>query len=366
MKIAVLGLRGIPEVMGGVERHCQELYPRLVIKGHQVTLFARKGYVQSEPYEYRGVRVFPLWAPRKKSLEAIFHTAYGLLIISLRRKEFDLVHIHAIGPSLMVFLAKILGLKVVMTHHGPDYDRKKWGRIAKFALRMGEQVGCRFSNAVITVSQNIRQSINRMYHREGVYIPNGVPLPEILNPGEYLEKYHLLSGKYLLTVGRFVPEKGFHDLLNAFKKIDTDWKLVIAGDADHEDEYSQELKIMALRDKRVVLTGFIKGSELGEIYSNAGLFVLPSYHEGLPIALLEAMSYDLPILTSDIPANCELSLEEERFPVGNVAALREKICHFLDGSFEKRGSRDFVANHNNWDVIAEKTEIVYCDIQSAA
>lgn len=362
MNIAVLGLRGIPDVMGGVERHCQELYPRLVKRGHQITLFARKGYVPPQTYEYSGVKVIPLWTPKKKSLEAIFHTAYGLFVIGFRRKKFDLVHIHAIGPSLMVLLAKILGLKVVMTHHGPDYDRKKWGRIAKFMLRMGERIGCRYSNAVITVSQHIRKTIGDLYGREGTYIPNGVPLPEILPPGKYLRKWNLSAGKYLLAVGRLVPEKGFHDLLTAFRKIDTDWKLVIAGDADHEDQYSKDLKKMAKADNRIILTGFIKGAELGEIFSNAGLFVLPSYHEGLPIALLEAMSYDLPILTSDIPANCELSQPKERFPIGNVVALREKIHSFLGSPSTISEGRYFVATKNNWDLISEDTEKVYKSI----
>lgn len=359
MRIAVIGLRGIPDVMGGVERHCQELYPRMVARGHQVTLFARKGYVSSKPYEYRGVRVVPLWTPRKKSLEAIFHTAYGLWAISRRRRDFDLVHVHAIGPSLMVFLARALGLKVVMTHHGPDYDRKKWGVFAKFMLRLGERVGCRYSSAVITVSQHIRQTVLALYGREGIYIPNGVPLPEILPPGKYLEKWGLCADRYVVAVGRFVPEKGFNDLLDAFRGIKTEWKLVIAGDADHEDQCSRDLKKKAAADDRVVLTGFIKGDELGEIFSNSALFVLPSYHEGLPIVLLEAMSYDLPILTSDIPANCELSLPEERFSVGDVDLLREKMTAFLKSPSNKRGSRNLVAVNFNWDSIAEKTEQVY-------
>jgi glycosyltransferase involved in cell wall biosynthesis len=256
----------------------------------------------------------------------------------------------------------MLGLKVVMTHHGPDYDRKKWGKLAKFILRMGERIGCRYSNAVITVSQHIRETINQLYGRKGSYIPNGVPLPDIMAPGRYLKKWNLSAGCYLLTVGRFVPEKGFHDLVGAFRNVPTDWKLVIAGDADHEDEYSRGFKNAAKQDNRVVLTGFIKGEELGEIYSNAGLFVLPSYHEGLPIALLEAMSYDLPILTSDIPANCELSLVEERFPVGDIVALEQKIRQFLKSPPPKRGNRDFMAKNNCWDLIAEKTEKVYLAI----
>lgn len=362
VRIAVLGTRGIPDVMGGVETHCQALYPSLVAKGHTVTLFARAGYVaQKEPYTFNGVHVVPIWAPLRKSLEAICQTTWGIIRIARHRSRYDLVHIHAIGPSLLIPFARLLGLPVIMTHHGPDYDRQKWGILAKTILRLGEKLGCLYASHVITVSQHIRSCIKKLYDCNGTYIPNGVPIPELLPPGNALQKWGISAGRYILTIGRLVPEKGFHDLIAAYKPIETDWRLVIAGAADHEDEYSINLKQLAAEDPRIVMTGFIKGHELGEVLSNAGLFVLPSYHEGLPIALLEAMSYNLPIIASDIPANCELAQPAETFPVGNIEALRKKISEFITSSALDQNTRKRVETEFNWDVVAEATERVYLE-----
>jgi alpha-maltose-1-phosphate synthase len=362
LRIAVLGTRGIPDVMGGVETHCQALYPRLAARGHSVTIFARKGYVPDDPYVYEGVNVAPLWAPKKKSLEAICHTALGVLRIAAQRHRFDLLHVHAIGPALLVPVARFLGLKVVMTHHGPDYDRQKWGKAAKAALRLGERLGCHFAHAVVTVSKHIRTCIRELYGREGIYIPNGVVLPQILPAGASLARRKLTPGRYVLAVGRFVPEKGFHDLLDAWRRVTADWQLVIAGDADHPDDYSRMLKAKAAGDERVVLTGFIRGDELREIYSNAGLFVLPSYHEGLPIALLEAMSYDLPLLASDIPANRELVADEETFRAGDVPSLATRLAALVAAPLRQAAKRQRIESEFNWDLVAAQTERVYQDI----
>lgn len=360
LRIAVLGTRGIPDVMGGVETHCQSLYPRLVEKGHQVTIFARKGYVASRsPYNYMGIKIVPLWAPKQKSLEAISHTLLGVLHVALRRNEIDLLHIHGIGPALLVPFARLLGLKVVMTHHGPDYDRQKWGKAAKFILRLGERLGCCYSSAFITVSKHIRSTIKELYGRGGFYIPNGVTIPEILPPGEAIECWGLTPKKYFLAVGRLVPEKGFHNLLSAFKLLDTDWRLVIAGASDHEDTYSVNLKKKATSDGRVVMTGCIKGKVLCEIFSNAGMFVLPSYHEGLPIALLEALSYQLPILASDIPANKELAGADQLYPVGEVNILYERLKSFIESPVVSAMGFDKIATEFNWDLVAKETERVY-------
>lgn len=359
----MLGTRGIPNVMGGVETHCQAIYPRLAKKGHEITIFARRGYTNYEhSYNYQGVSVIPIWAPKKKSFEALVHTAFGLLYIAKNRKRFDLIHFHAIGPSLMIPFARLLGHKVVMTHHGPEYERLKWGKLAKAVLRLGEFIGCLNSHSIITVSPHIRGLVEKKYNRQGQYIPNGVLLPEILAPGEFLTKWGLMAGKYLLAVGRLVPEKGFHVLLEAFAQLDADWHLVIAGAADHEDEYSTGLKRQASLDKRVIMTGFIKGKELAEIFSNTGLFVLPSYHEGLPIAVLEAMSFRLPILTSDIPANRELADPTEMFPVGDVNALRNKLEEFFASPWSFAKNQGKIESEYNWDRVVEQTEVIYRNV----
>ncbi len=325
MKIVVLGTRGFPNVQGGIERHCEELYTRLSIMGCRIKVYARKGYVGSRPVKYKGVHILPIWAPRIKSLEAVIHTLFGVLHVGLHRSTFDIVHIHAVGPSLVVPLVRLLGLKVIVTNHGPDYDRQKWGRFAKNMLVMGEILGTRFASNVIAISQHINKNLEIKYKRDSFYIPNGVTLPEKIPSGHALLQYGLKADQYILAVGRFVPEKGFHDLCDAFKQVDTDWKLVIAGEADHESEYSRSLIKNAKEDPRIVLTGRIGGEVLSEIYSNAGLFILPSYHEGLPITILEAMSYDLPVLSSNIPANRELVKNENcTFPSGDIPAMQKK------------------------------------------
>ncbi|MBI5026115.1 MAG: glycosyltransferase family 4 protein [Nitrospirae bacterium] len=363
MKIVVTGTRGFPGVQGGVERHCQELYPRLSALGCEITVFGRKGYIPDAETAYNGVKIVPVWTPRKKSLEAIIHTFFCVLKAALSNR-YDLIHIHAIGPSLLVPFARLLGLKVVVTNHGPDYDRQKWGRFAKAMLRLGEKLGAKYGSEVIAVSRHIQELLKKKYNRDSVYIPNGVDLTEKLSAGNVLKKYGLDAGKYIFAVGRFVPEKGFHDLIGAFLRLSTDWKLVIAGDADHEDNYSRNLKDSAAKDPRVVMTGFIKGDTLRELYSNAGLFVLPSYHEGLPIVALEAMSYGLPLLMSSIPAHSGFASPEEMFKAGDIEELADKLELFIKRSSslplkDDKFKRERLETEFNWDRIAEQTLEVY-------
>ncbi|MFV0437375.1 MAG: glycosyltransferase family 4 protein [Desulfopila sp.] len=360
LRIAVLGTRGIPDVMGGVETHCQNLYPGIVARGHHVTLYARKNYVEEKkPYSYNGIRVIPIWAPKKKSIEAIYHTLTVIIRIAFLRNRYNLVHIHAIGPGLLVPIARALGLKVVFTHHGLDYDRQKWGKIAKIVLRLGERFSCKSANAVITVSKHIKNQVEVKFQRKGIYIPNGVEIPKIIPSSGFLEKYKLQSKKYILAVGRIVPEKGFHDLVEAFSRIDTTWKLVIAGAADFEDDYSRNLTKKVKSISSIEMIGFVKGERLGEIFSNAGLFILPSYHEGLPIVLLEAISYNLPIIVSDIPANRELSKPEETFSVGDVEGLTQKIILFLSNRIPTICKTDLIKEKYDWESVISQTESVY-------
>ncbi len=363
IRVAVVGTRGFPNVQGGVERHCEELYPRLVKLGCSVRVYARKCYIGNERRNYKGVEIYPLWAPQKKSIEAVVHTFLAVLHAGLNRKNFDIVHIHAIGPSLLTPLARMFGFKVIVTNHGPDYDRQKWGFFAKTFLRLGEYAGSCFATRIISVSKHIKKTIEQRYNRQSLYIPNGVTIQPHTRPGTVMNKYGLKKGGYILAVGRLVPEKGFHDLLDAFAGIDTNWKLVIAGGADHEDDYSRGLREKAGKDSRVVLTGFITGPALSEVYSNAGFLVLPSYHEGLPITILEAMSYGLPVLASRIPANMELLTNEEwSFPAGDIASMKEKMSEFIHASLGKdlaSVNKKRIQEEFNWDNIAKETMKVY-------
>ncbi|MFQ5714324.1 MAG: glycosyltransferase family 4 protein [Candidatus Scalinduaceae bacterium] len=377
LRVAVLGTRGFPKVQGGVEAHCEELYHRLANGSCEVTVFTRKPYVSLKIYKYKGVNLIPLSCPKNKFLEAFLHTFIGIVVI--RKFSPDILHIHAIGPSLFIPVARLLGLKVVMTHHGPDYKRKKWGKLAKFVLKLGERLGCKWANCVITISGTVSDHIRKEYERDVTIISNGVTMPEILQSNNSLKEYGLDKGKYLLSVGRFVPEKGFHDLIDSFNQLLTcnsksqylnnrfpiqDWKLVIVGDSDHEDKYSLRLKEKAYRTKNVIMTGFLTGEPLHELYSHAGLFVLPSYYEGLPIVLLEAMSYGLSCIASDIPANKDIELlaEDRFFKAGDINGLAKKVNEFVVKPLseeEKRIQLNGINEKYNWDKIAQKTMKVY-------
>ncbi len=365
MKIIVLGTRGFPNIQGGVEKHCEELYPRLVALGCQVTVIARAPYTGVKPYEHQGVTIHPLSCPKQKFLEAFVHTFLGIL--KAKQLKTDVLHIHAIGPSLFVPLARLLGFKVVMTHHGPDYDRKKWNTFAKIILKLGERWGVACAHQVIAISQAIAQSILEKYGRQVEVIPNGVIVSQQRKEDGVLKKYGLQSGKYILAVGRFVPEKGFNDLVESFHQLllteQNHWKLVIVGDSDHEDDFSRELKNRSQSIPNVVLTGFQSGKPLQELYSHAGHFVLPSYHEGLPIVLLEALSYGLSCLVSDIPANRELDLEPERyFNPGDIDLMTYRLKEFLDrpATQEQRRQRiQKIKEKYDWSHIAQRTFNVY-------
>lgn len=361
MKIVVTGTRGIPNIMGGVETHCEELFPRIVARGGDVTVIRRSSYVRDNLTEWKGVKLVDIESPKKKSFEAIIHTFRA--INEAKRLGADILHIHAIGPALLVPYAKMQGMKVVFTHHGPDYDRDKWGFAAKTMLKLGERMGCMFADEVIVISDVIRNLIKRKYNRTSHVhlIYNGVSQPEICDYPEYFNELGIEKGKYILGMCRFVPEKNLHHLIDAYVKVkernpDLDIKLVLAGDTDFEDNYSRSLKEVA-RKNGVVLTGFIKGRKLHSLLTNCRCYCLPSSHEGLPIALLEAMSYGVKVIVSDIPANREVGLQEyDYFPVGDIDALAEKLSTVIERPLEHI---DYDMAKYNWDKIADQVTTVY-------
>lgn len=357
MKIVVTGTRGIPNIMGGVETHCEELFPRIARMGDDVVVIRRTNYVKDGLQEWNGVKLVNVDSPKKKSFEAIIHTFRA--INKAKALGADVLHVHAIGPALLVPYAKMLGMKVVFTHHGPDYDRDKWGFAAKTMLKLGERMGCNFADEVIVISDVIRNLIAKKYGRtEHVHLVyNGVPRPEICEYPEYFAELGIEKGKYILGMCRFVPEKNLHHLVEAFAKTQHgDCKLVLAGDTDFEDDYSRGLKKMA-KENGVVLTGFIKGKKLHSLLTNCRCYCLPSSHEGLPISLLEAMSYRVPVVVSDIPANLEVGLDAScYFPVGNVDALAEKLQKNLDEPYH---SVDYDISKYDWDIIANQVASIY-------
>ena len=369
MKIVVTGTRGIPNIMGGVETHCEELFPRMAGMGFDVTVIRRKSYVHDSLKEYKGVKLVDIATPKRKSFEAIIHTFRAILKAKSLRA--DIVHIHAIGPALLVPLARQLGMKVVFTHHGPDYDRDKWGFAAKAMLKLGERMGTKYANEVIVISEVINDLLVRKYNRRDCHlIYNGVPEPDLCDYPEYFEELGIEEGKYILGMCRFVPEKNLHHLIEAFvkmkneeqkmKNFHSDVKLVLAGDTDFEDDYSCHLKQMAKKNG-VVLTGFIKGKKLHSLLTHTRCFVLPSSHEGLPIALLEAMSYGCPVIVSNIPANLEVGLDyESYFPVGDVDALARKLQENIEKPYRKVY---YDMTEYDWNHIAQQVAEVYNKIR---
>ena len=374
--IVVTGTRGIPHVLGGVETHCEELLPRIAARGYQVVLIRRKNYVKERLTTFKGVTLFDIPNVSLKSLEAIIHTFRAIWNARWKFKA-DIIHIHSIGPALLTPVARAFGLKIVFTHHGPDYDREKWGKIAKCMLRLGERMGCTFAHQVIVISNVINTMIKQKYGRDDAsLIPNGVSAPVRTNDTGYLDELKIEPRKFIFAMGRFVPEKNFHLLMQAFLNLrPTGYNLVIAGDADIEDAYSLSLKSFA-KDNGIVLTGFIKGEKLYTLLSNAALFVLPSSHEGLPIALLEAMSYGLPVLASDIPANKEVHLppscyfhyEGAKVGEGVLSPLRRiglpevnvnNLTEALTLKLNDLSEPVYDLSAYNWDRIAEQTAEVY-------
>lgn len=363
MKVLAIGFRGLPGIQGGVETHAENLYPILADLGCDVEVIVRTPYMTS-PFVsgWKGIRLRRIWSPKSKGLEAIVHTFLCVLYAALSRP--DVLHIQAIGPSLMTPLARLLGVRVVVTHHGPDYDRQKWGAFAKWSLRMGELFGMRYSNGRIVISEVIRSLVAAKHQSDATLIPNGVVLPELPTSTDALARFGLHPGKYILLVSRLVPEKRHLDLIEAFRRADLrDWKLAIVGGADHTDVYSQQVLSVASTTDGVVCTGFQRGLDLAELYAHAGLFVLPSSHEGLPIAMLEALSYGLPVVASDIPANLEVGLPPEHyFPLGDVDVLATKLAKFTTlgvTDIDRSTRRTWVIERYNWHAIAQQTLEVY-------
>ncbi len=362
LRVLMLGLRGVPGVQGGIEKHVEQLCPLLVERGCEVEVVARAPYQPAaHGSNWRGVRLLPLWAPRSKNLETIVHTALGVLYAGVRRP--DVLHIHAVGPALMVPLARALGLKVVVTHHGPDYERPKFGRLARWALRCGESWGMRWASARIAVSRTIQERVRERYGCEVHRIPNGVRVPPVSQQTDALEPFGLQPGRYVLMVGRLDSGKRQLDLIRAFNQARLKgWKLALVGGAEYSDSYTEAIEAAA-HAPGIVMTGFQGGQTLEQLFRHAGMFVFPSSHEGLPIALLEALSYGLRVIASDIPANLEIGLPAQHyFPLGNVEVLAERMREFAERPLtegEREEYRQWVASRYDWNDIALETCAVY-------
>ena len=357
--ICVTGLRGFPHVMGGIESHCEELLPRIktLWPDHRSVVLGRAPYLPERQGEHRGVEIVGIPCPRSQHFEAVVSTF--LSVLSARKRGARLIHIHAIGPGLLAPVARLLGLKVVVTHHGTDYHRAKWGLLARSALRAGEWLALTFADRVIAVSPSLAEQLRHNFPKRATaisYIPNGTSdLPDDADPALILERLGLAGDDFLLAVARLVPEKGLHDLIDAHERSDSTAKLVIAGSADHESEYAREL--LARASDRVIFAGVQSRATLKCLYEHCALFVMPSYHEGLPIAALEAASCGARMLLSDIPANLDIGLDPVNyFRVGDVGELTARLN--ADGA-DFQVDRDAVRGRFSWDRAAAETLEVY-------
>ena len=367
IKVMMLGLRGFPDVQGGIETHAEHLSPLLVSLGCDLEVLVRSSYQKPHVGKYwNGVKLTTLWAPKSKGFEAIVHTFLGVLYAAIKRP--DVLHIHAIGPALMTPLARLLGLRVVVTHHGPDYNRQKWGKFARCVLLLGEWLGMRFSNSRITISSVIHDLVAKKHTKHSALIHNGVVLPDLDVSNVHLAQFGLEEDKYLLLVSRLVPEKRHMDLIEAFNKANlAGYKLALVGSSDHPDAYLQGLVDASIANPNIVLTGFQRGEILRSLYAHATMFVLPSSHEGLSISLLEALSYGLPVIASDIPANLEVGLNDASyFGLGQVDEMAHLITQHVQNAssltekLNKRTQlRAWVNSQYNWKNIAQKTINAY-------
>lgn len=361
-RIGVVGLRGIPGVMGGVESHVEQLYPRIKVLAphYSIHIAQRRSYVDRARRSFAGLHLWPLLDLKSKYLEAIVHTFLAIVFLRVRQ-GCRVLHVHAIGPGLLVPLARLLGMRVVLTHHGEDYQRAKWNSTAKRVLRLSEWIALSSANQIIVVSQVLADTLRGRYRGRADrihMIPNGASqvfrnAAEAWSPAR-LDQFGIRPGGYILAVARLVPEKGLHELIAAFKVAGDTRQLVIAGKSDHEDDYTRSLLEQA--GDAIIFTGFQSHEVLHALYAGADLFVLPSHHEGLPIAALEAAAMNTPMLLSDIPPNLELGLPAQcYFPVGNVAALAAKLRQPRE-TFAIDG--DAVSARYDWDRIAAQTNMV--------
>lgn len=362
MRIAMFGHKHIPSREGGVEVAVEALSTRMVQLGHQVTCYNRGG-TGSAPHTHNGVRLKTVWTLNRKGLAAVTSSFCAALCSAL--SPVDVVHIHSEGPAFMCWLPKLFGKRVIVTIHGLDWQREKWARgLGAGYIHGGEKMAVRFADEIIVLSRSAQHYFKNTYHRDTVRIPNGVDTPEIGRLREIKEPFGLQPGGYILYVGRLVPEKGIHYLIEAFRHVRTDKKLVIAGAASDTEAYTKRLHSLAAGNHRILFTGFVQGSTLAALYSNAYVYVLPSDLEGMSLSLLEALGYGSCCLVSDIP-ECTEVVEDRAvtFRKGSVADLRMRLQTLCDDpalvAAYREKARSCIRASRSWQDVTEQTLELY-------
>lgn len=373
LSIAMLGHKHMLSREGGIEIVVKELATRMSQRGHRVVVYDRKthhisGGEVEHIDEYEGVKIIPVWTIERKGLAAM--TSSLSAAIRAGRSNVDIVHIHAEGPAAMCGLVKLIGRlygrkkRVIVTIHGLDWQRAKWGRWASWYIKYGEKVAVKKADEIIVLSRGVQEYFEKIYSRNTVFIPNGVTKLEIREADEIKKIWGLEKDSYVLFLGRIVPEKGLRYLVEAWKSTKTDKKLVIAGGSSDTQVFMDELKEMCAGNDSMVFTGFQQGRVLEELYSNAYIYCLPSDLEGMPLSLLEAMSYGNCCIVSDIP-ECTEVVEDKAvvFRKSDVQDLKRVLQELLDEPQRvndyKNSAADFITYKYNWDNVTDKTLKLY-------
>jgi len=365
MRIAYLAVKGMP-IGGGIEKLTEEIGSRLVSRGHRIIVYSSSDYGTNNG-KFRGMEIKTVPSINTKSLHKLsicFHAIRDIL----RQHNVDLVHVHAVGPSLFSIFPRMKGIPTVVQTHGLEWKRDRWGFIAKAFFKLADYTAVYFPHKTISVSKVQKDYYEAKFSRKIVHIPTGVNAVQKQQP-QWILEHGLKPGHYILFAARLVEEKGAHFLVDAFRSIHTDMKLVIAGDAEHTEKYKDILKRKAEGDKRIIFAGFVTGRALEELFSNAYLFCLPSTLEGLPIALLEAMSYENCCLASDIPENIEAIKEhgytfKNRDPDDLRRVMTKLIEHPEKTEEKKKQARRYVLQNYSWDKITDQMETLYLSLLS--
>ena len=377
MKIAMIGHKRIPSREGGVEIVVEEISTRLIKHGHEVTVYNRKGKnvqdktVDIEKHklkEYNGIKIITIPTINKIGLDALIYSFFASIAVSFNK--YDIIHYHAEGSCAMLWIPKLFRKKIIVTIHGLDWKRSKWSGFASKYIKFGEKMAVKYADEIIVLSEGVQKYFKDTYNKETSFIQNGVNKPITRKANIIEEKYKLKKDEYILFLARIVPEKGLHYLIEAFQKIDTDKKLVIAGGASHTNDYLEKIKKMVQKDTRIIMTGFVQGEELEELYSNCFLYCLPSDVEGMPLSLLEAMSYGCKCLVSDIEENTQVTQEFAiTFEKGNIQDLKQKLENIIktinnketieNNNLDKEKISNYICRKYNWNDVIEKLLGIY-------
>ena len=369
LRIAMLGHKRIPSREGGIEIVVEELSTRMVNLGYDVTCYNRSGHhISGKQFdtqslkEYKGIKLKNVLTINAKGLAAMTSSFFGAIAIAF--SKCDVVHFHAEGPCAMLWIPKLFGKRCIATIHGLDHQRTKWGKFASSYIMLGEKCAVKYADEIIVLSNGVQQYFKDTYSRNTIFIPNGVNKPQIRQADLIQNKYGLKKDSYILYLGRIVPEKGLKYLIQAFKQVETDKKLVIAGGSSDTDEFMLELKSIAQDDERIIFTGFVQGQTLEELYSNAYIYTLPSDLEGMPLSLLEAMSYGNCCVVSNI-SECTEVVQDKAvvFEKSSVLDLKDKLQNLcndvgLTNTYKKNAS-EYICNKYNWNDVVKRTLELY-------